>query len=417
MRRSLRTFPVHLFAALGAMGCLVLIGCAGGGKKNRPEELPPPHVTATVVLDRAAPPGGYPDSDKALADALTANGLASAPTAAPTGRPLNILALSGGGQYGAFVAGVLCGWTETGTRPDFDICTGISSGALIATLAYLGPKYDPELRRVFTTLTGDDLFKYRPAINLVRYKSIATSEPLKKQIALSMNTQFMDDVRIAHNSGRRLFIGTMNLHSRRLVIWDVGALACSGRADADDLVRKVILAACSISGLAPPVEFEVEVNGQKYIEQHVDGGGASQVFVRFGPHQSQSAPGSKWLAGSNLYMITGGKLYADPLTGKLGFITRATGTVSATLYALYRTELMKLYALCATTGMKYHLVSVPQDKKTAIKSMSFDPAVMKDLFAFGYSYGISGIPWRYTPPGTEPGEEDKPRAGLVFEVP
>ncbi len=74
------------------------------------------------------------------------------------GRPIvDILALSGGGGDGAFGAGVLAGWTKRGDRPEFEVVTGVSAGAIIAPLAFLGPKYDDELREVWTKYETTDL--------------------------------------------------------------------------------------------------------------------------------------------------------------------------------------------------------------------------------------------------------------------
>ena len=81
----------------------------------------------------------------------------------PEGKPYrqkehNILVLSGGGVFGAYPAGVLCGWSESekspqeGGRPAFDVVTGISTGSLIAPLAFLGKDYDPTLKDLYTTV-------------------------------------------------------------------------------------------------------------------------------------------------------------------------------------------------------------------------------------------------------------------------
>src|SRR5262245_51959304 len=71
--------------------------------------------------------------------------------------PAEYLALSGGGSDGAFGAGLLCGWSAAGTRPNFKAVTGISTGALIAPFAFLGPEYDAPLRQVYTKTTPRDL--------------------------------------------------------------------------------------------------------------------------------------------------------------------------------------------------------------------------------------------------------------------
>src|SRR4029077_17430393 len=73
----------------------------------------------------------------------------------------NILCLTGGGSFGAYSAGVLVGWSERGNRPNFDVVTGISTGALIAPCAFLGPKYDAALKRFYTTLQNKDIYRVR----------------------------------------------------------------------------------------------------------------------------------------------------------------------------------------------------------------------------------------------------------------
>ena len=71
---------------------------------------------------------------------------------------VNFLALSGGGGDGAFGAGLLCGWTTAGTRPRFKLVTGISTGALIAPFAFLGPEYDARLKEAFTTISDKNIY-------------------------------------------------------------------------------------------------------------------------------------------------------------------------------------------------------------------------------------------------------------------
>lgn len=61
--------------------------------------------------------------------------------------PAHYLVISGGGDQGAFGAGLLNGWSDSGTRPEFKLVTGVSTGALIAPFAFLGPGEDGHLRR------------------------------------------------------------------------------------------------------------------------------------------------------------------------------------------------------------------------------------------------------------------------------
>jgi hypothetical protein len=428
MHRLLRPFARHALRAAIVSAMAVLAGCSLAS--NGPSTSPP-HYNATRITDEAALGGTYAPVERVAADALASlatgpispgapgqvNGLSVARTAV---QPLNVLVLSGGGQYAAFAGGILVGWTASGQRPEFDVVTGVSSGAWLAVYAYLGRKYDPNVKRMTSTLRTSEVFPYRPLLSWMRYGSIASPESLRMLIENEFTDECLADIRAAHQAGRRLFIGTMNQRTRRLVIWDLGAIACGPQPDADRLVRKILVAACSIPGIVPPVDFDVEVNGVRYQEEHADGGAVTQAFVRFGRDialPDPAKPGAKWLAGSNLYAIAGGKLYADTVEGDIGMLTRITSTISGTLYALYRAELWRIYSLCTVSGMKFHHVAVPQEAKLALGSTDFDVKTMHELFDLGHDMAVRGNLWRQTPPGYEAGEEDNPRAGLRFTIP
>jgi hypothetical protein len=249
--------------------------------------------------------------------------------------------------------------------------------------------------------------------------AIGSAKPLERLIRFIVTEEFLCDLRQAHAAGRHLFIGTANLQSRRLVIWDLGALASSGRPDAGEMVRKVLLASVCLPGLCPPVRFDVEVNGKHYTEEHTDGGSVSLAFLRFGPTPGWPEPGHpvrNWLAGSNLYVLTAGKLYADPVVGEMSFGSRLQSGVSSSLYSLHRYAVKGMHTLCSVSGMKFHLVSLPDDFEVGPSSMEFKPEEMKRLFDKGFEMARYGILWRHTPPDGEIGEEEKPRAGGVFDA-
>jgi hypothetical protein len=207
----------------------------------------------------------------------------------------------------------------------------------------------------------------------------------------------------------------MNVRTRRLAVWDLGAIACSDRPDAAVLVKRILIASGSIPGLLPAVKFEVSVDGKTYTEEHCDGGAACQTFLRLPPGAERPTPGATgWLKGSNLYAMAAGKLYAPEIKGKLGIVKRVTSTISAALYALYRAEMVGLYAFCGVSGMEYHLIAVPDDAEIPSNSMTFEPVEMRKLFKLGYDSAVAGIPWRKTAPGAEPGEEEQPRDNPLF---
>ncbi len=410
--------PVARRVLPAAVLCSLAVGV--GCSRAKIDTNPPPHYVSPVVLDANAPPGTYAPVERDTAVVLAA-ATADSPVPANQKR-LNVLAVSGGGQFGSFAAGLLNAWTDRGDRPNFDVVTGISSGALIAAVVYAGPKYDPLLTRLFTTLRTSDVYKYPPVvIHILRNRALGTTDPLRKLLEETLDEQFLADMRAAHCAGRRLFVGTMNQLTRRPVIWDLGAIASSGRPDARARVIDILVATASISGQAPPVPIDVEVDGQCVREYHSDCGGVIQTFVRFGPETPRpdpANPAAKWLAGSNLYLIAGGKLYKEILDRPPGVIDAVLSNISANLYALFRADVWRLYTLCGVSGMSFNMAAIPEEAYTGEKSTAFDPEIQQALYAVGYDLMTrGGDPWRHTAPGTEPGEEDLPRAGFRFAVP
>lgn len=392
---------------------LILLLAAGCRFLPRPTDTVPDEIRTARWVEPCNPPENYVPVEQANVSGLAAALAGTSPPLPAPPRPLNVLSLSAGGKYGAYSAGVLAGWTANGTRPQFDVVTGASAGVIVALYAFLGPQYDPALRQFFTQTEDADLYRYRPVRNLIRYGSLATADGLTAIIDREVNDSVMEQLRAGHAAGRRLFVATLNQRTKRLTAWDLTTIAASGRADAKELIRKVMLAATAVPGLVPPVEFTVTVNGVQYTEVHADGGPATQSFVRLGPEPT-AVPGAKWLAGSNLYVIAAGKLFADPGPARLTLIARLGAGLSASLYALYRAELFKLWALCLHSGMTYNLVLLPGEFRGNPSSFQLDPAEMARLYRTGYEQAAHGVPWRHLPPGAYPGEEATPRGGLQF---
>jgi predicted patatin/cPLA2 family phospholipase len=193
--------------------------------------------------------------------------------------PVNYLAVSGGGDNGAFGAGLMNGWTETGTRPEFKMVTGVSTGALIAPFAFLGSDYDATLREVYTTMTPEKVYRARGFSAALFDDAMADTTPLSQVIAGYADQKMFDAIAREYQKGRLLLIGTTNLDAQRPVIWNIGALATSGHPGALDLFRKILRASAAIPGAFQPVLIDVEIDGRKYQEMHVDGGAIAQLFL------------------------------------------------------------------------------------------------------------------------------------------
>src|SRR5262249_54645862 len=162
-------------------------------------------------------------------------------------------AMSGGGADGAYAAGLLTGWTQTGKRPEFSVVTGVSIGALISPYAFLGSRYDAELKDSITTITPADIFE-----DHATGESFMDSWPLKKTIEKRVTPQLVAEIAAEHRKGRRLLAITTNVDAGRRVIWNMGAIAERGDEKSLKLFRDVLLASASIPGFFPPVFIEVE---------------------------------------------------------------------------------------------------------------------------------------------------------------
>src|SRR5262245_61447954 len=222
--------------------------------------------------------------------------------------PVSFLAISGGGENGAFGAGLLVGWTATGTRPTFKLVTGISTGALTAPFAFLGRAYDEKLREVYTSLSGKDVLEERGFMAALFDDAMADNAPLRATIARYFDQPMLDAIAEEYRKGRILLIGTTNLDARRPVIWNIGAIAERRDPGALDLVHDILLASAAIPGAFPPVMIKVNANGKVYEEMHVDGGASTQVFV-YPPSLEIGSTGIK--RDRHLYVIRNARLDPD----------------------------------------------------------------------------------------------------------
>ena len=194
--------------------------------------------------------------------------------------PQNFLAISGGGDDGAFGAGLLVGWSARGDRPSFDVVTGVSTGSLSAPFAFLGPAYDARLKGVYSQTSATDVFTPRPPlISAVASEALFDSAPLRKMITSYVDEAMVRSIAEEYAKGRLLFILTTNLDQGRPVIWNIGAIAASNSPVARDLIIDVLLASASIPAIFPPVMIDVTVNGHRFQEMHVDGGSFAQAFL------------------------------------------------------------------------------------------------------------------------------------------
>jgi len=307
--------------------------------------------------------------------------------------PAYFLAISGGGDNGAYGAGFLNGWTASGTRPEFKVVTGVSTGALIAPFAFLGPKYDYVIKRVYTEMSQKDIFKKRGIVKGIFGDAMADSRPLAKVISSYVTPELLTEIAAEYGKGRILLVGTANLDSLEPVIWNMTAIAASKDPNAISLFSNVLLASASIPGAFPPVMIDVNVGGARYQEMHVDGGTMAQVFLYPPSISAANSPHRKRV----LYIIRNARLDADWASVErrtLNIATRAIGSLTRTQGV---GDLYRIYATAQRDGIDYNLTYIPRTFNTP-HNEEFDTAYMRSLFDVGFQSG-SVRQWQKYPPG------------------
>ena len=314
------------------------------------------------------------------------------------GRKHTYLAISGGGENGAFAAGLLLGWTAAGDRPEFTAVTGISAGALVAPFAFLGPEYDDVLKVVSAELTADAVFKKRRLIRGLRSDAMASTEPLQGLIAKYVDEEVVEKIAAAHREGRTLNIGTANLDSMRPVIWRIGAIANSGHPRALEVIRKILLASASIPVAFPPVLIDVTVDGERYDELHVDGGAASQVFLYpVGVDYDHVLEKMKVPGRPKVYIIRNARL--DPMYEQIE--NKLFPIAGRSLNSIVRTQgigdLYRIFVETCRDGLDFNLAYIPADF-TEVPQEEFDTDYIQKLYFMAFRHAKEGYPWEKMPP-------------------
>jgi hypothetical protein len=319
----------------------------------------------------------------------------------------SFLCLSGGGANGAFGAGFLCGWTESGQRPDFAIITGISTGALISPLAFAGPEYDDVLREAYTTVETKDILDFRGLFGLKGIlfgESLASTKPLEKSIAKQVDEKTLERIAAEYKKGRRLYIGTTHLDAQRFIVWDMGKIASSGHPKALEMFHKIMLTSASIPGAFPPVYHEVEVDGKVYDEMHVDGGTITEVFG-YGPELFvEDGKGARHPDICKMYVIRNGKLASEPEQTKRKFSKIAGRSFSTLMKAHSWMDMVRMYFVAERDDVDFNYVAIPDNYEAHGKEM-FDPVEMKRLFDTGFDMAKDGYEWRKELPFASDDEE------------
>lgn len=384
--------------ALGAGAGITIVALALGafsGLDRNP--IPVEHVAAATIPN--IPAARYwSDTPPENLDALLLE-IETQRRASGIDQDIVLLALSGGADDGAFGAGLLVAWSDLGTRPEFSIVTGVSTGALAAPFVFLGPDYDDDLAKLFGGFPPSAIFRNRPWFDILPKASVADSAPLFELISTFADQEMLTKIAREHMRGRRLLVQTAHMDAQRAVIWDLGAIAASGAPNALGLFRKVLLASASVPVLFPPVLFEVEVDGQVYDELHADGGAISEDTTlsrwQFDIRRDRERRDSKQ-GPSTFYLILNGRVEPEAETTDLSILGVAMRTVHTLLKMQGIRDIVVAYESAKLSGAEFRVTWIGRDFQHPHPG-PFDQDYMKALYQYGYDLMKRGEAWETKP--------------------
>lgn len=406
MRREVSCLGTRQSRTIASVGAVMLGAFLGAGCAT--ETTPPARVSFTESEHRTAEVAGMPgvrfwvDSPASFQRWRERNaGIATPLTVAREQEEgLVWLALSGGADDGAYGAGILNGWTIAGTRPQFTVVSGVSTGALIGLLAFLGPQYDSQLASLYTQTARDEIFRPKGRAAVLG-SSILDETPFRMRVAEVVGPKVLAEVAREHAKGRRFLVITTNLDAQRAAVWDMGAIASSGHPASLKLFRDVLIASASPPGLFSPTYIDVEANGRRFQEMHVDGAIGDPVF-----------------SPADVLVLTRG-MVAPETPIKRTLYVLVNNTLRPQFEVVENTTIPIVYRSFSTLGMKSLVAEVYRANRVARENdidfnltfigdefrsrpaESFDLEYRRLLFAYGRERALTGEPWSKRPPAVK----------------
>lgn len=314
--------------------------------------------------------------------------------------PFNILTLTGGGSRGAFGTGLLVGWTDKGDIPKFDIVTGISTGAVMSPFIFLGEEELKKVEYFYTKMHTDDIFE-QTLLSFFGHGYIMNAKPLKKLFKKTFNKSFLDKIALEHKKGRRLYIGTTNIDTGQLIVWDMGAIAASNRPDKYQRFCDIVYASSALPIYLPPQYMKVEIDKKDYYQMHIDGGIYSQVFMIGLLVNWADVLNFKKDANKNfdvtLYTVANRKyrqrdLYKPVEQAPFSIIE---AYVLTEMDLLFDRSLYRLYTSCKQKDIKFKMATIPHKMEDIIiEPTEFNSKKMTKLYNIGYQLGKNHIDWK-----------------------
>ncbi len=308
---------------------------------------------------------------------------------APVDGRFDLLALSGGGANGSFGAGVMTGWTEQGDRPEFEVVTGVSTGALIAPFVFAGRAFDPALEHAYTSGQASGLLKSRGLLALF-LPGVFNPAPLRDLVLENVDEALLRAVAAEHAKGRRLYVATTSLDTQTQIVWDMGALAARDDTPSRLLFVNVLIASASIPGAFPPVPLTYDYAGGHVSEVHVDGGTVANFLVAPEPLLLENNLGSQ--GKGRIWVLINGKPDPKFQVATLSPARIAARSFDTMMKAITRADLANTAQFARANGMVMNVAMIGPE--TEEDSLDFGQENMTRLYQAGRAAVAAGRAWR-----------------------
>jgi len=293
-----------------------------------------------------------------------------------------VLALSGGGSYGAFGAGVLAGWSQTGTRPEADVVTGVSAGALLATYAFLGPDYDKPAEEIYASITNQKVYERRDLLAIPFSASIANQTPLRKLMEEIITDTVIDSVaKERRERGRRLLVASTDLDNGRVVVWDLSSIATSTRPDRNKIYIDALMASSAIPVFFEPVMISPEPDSpEQRLQLHVDGSLSTSVFIPSLEDASLKVP-------LKVYAIINSQMMESRSEKPLSVNTMdiSTSAVMKMMRTVLQRSVYDSFLATVIAGGEFYILGIPEDVIMTSPQYKFTPEVSTALYNLGFT--------------------------------
>jgi hypothetical protein len=314
----------------GARWTLLLLGLLIGGCAVKP----PPTMQCGFVrhqLEVAVPPADASDVPGQLADVFREE-LATPSAETGTGQLPSMLFMSGGGEHGAFSAGILDEWAKRspgGELPKFQVVTGISTGSILATFAFTGDASDAvagytitnetQLLTPYLTRKKDGKIEWSSFGRIAKHGAVANLNPLRDRIRGYLTDAVLGRVRDGHEAGRKLMVGVVDVDTGQGVALDLGEMGARyfkpGNTDSERAqIKTCYIEAIAASSSAPMAAVPAFIDNRMYVDGGMRFGMfADEIGGALRDHAASRPPHQR----ANVYLIANGTQETTPVCGKV----------------------------------------------------------------------------------------------------